>query len=548
MTLHGETNSFSLAAIVRMIHNEKKTGVLTVTRSHRSLRIYFRDGKIIYTSGNQAGELLLGELLKANNLISESKLQEMLAVAKSTGKRLGVTLIEQGYVSRENVSRILLYQFKEIISRVLMWDNPEFTYTDGLEDYVEDIHLEIDPIRLLAEAQQRKTYQKIIPNDQVVFQIKPGALKSKSIYADGALRVLLLINGKRTVSQVIAKTGFSRLAVYRTLGNLVSGGTIARKRVSSATSQMEDMEERTILAFYQSLLQEITTDLSAELGDKKAASCLEGSLLHSAYYERFLCGYKHDHDLDANLSQILTHVEKQGQPLSKTQLIEGFNQAVANLFQDERRLLGSAATKDTMSRVRSALESVPEHQRPLAQATSRFLDGYEDGSLLTKTGIVSETISPEPGTTITLDKIGNAAIVTFYNQAIQVVMTDLERELGTKARNVLQNVMKNFSHYGSFFSQLDMGSISETNVPYTSEHIKTQGPKLSEQGLVQALEELLIALLQEENQLLGDKATQVTISSLMEEMRGQTQQKPFVDHLSASLVREMGEMGVTVDQ
>jgi hypothetical protein len=548
MTLHGETNTFSLAAIVRMIHAEKKTGVLRVTRSHRSHRVYFRDGKIIYTSGNPAPELLLGELLKANNLISESKLQKMLAVAKSTGKRLGVTLIEQGYVSRENVSRILLYQFREIISRVLMWDNSEFTYTDGLEDYVEDIRLEIDTIRLLAEAQHRKTYQKIIPNDQVVFQIKPGALKSKSIYTDGALRVLLLIDGKRTVSQLIAKTGFSRLAVYRTLGNLVSAGTIARKRISSAASEMEDMEESTILAFYQSLLQVITTDLSAELGDKKAASSVEGSLRHSAYYERFLCGYKHDHDLDGNLSQILTHVEKQGQPLSKTQLIEGFNQVVTSLFQDERRLLGSAATKDKMSRVRSALESVPEHQRLLAQATSRFLDGYEDSSLLTKTGIISETKSPEPGTTITLDKIGNAAIVTFYNQAIQVVMTDLERELGTKARNVLQRVMKNFSHYGSFFSQLDMESSSESNVAYISEHIKTQGPKLSEQGLVQALEELLIALLQEENQLLGDKATQVTISRLMEEMRGQTQQKPLADRLSASLVREMGEMGVTVDQ
>jgi hypothetical protein len=548
MTLRGETNTFSLAAIVRMIHDEEKTGVLTVTRSHRSPRIYFRNGKIIYTSGNPARELLLGELLKANNLITESKLQEVLAVAKSAGKRLGVTLIEQGYVSREHVCRILLYQFKEIISRVLMWDNPEFSYSDGLGDYVEDIHLEIDPIRLLAEAQQRKTYQTIIPNDQVVFQIKPGALKSKSIYTDGALRVLLLINGKRTVSQIIAKTGFSRLAVYRTLGNLVSAGTIARKRISSEAGEMEDMEERTILAFYQSLLQEITMDLSAELGDKKAASCLEGSLRHSDYYERFLCVYKHDHGLDANLSCILSHVEKQGRPLSKTQLIEGFNQVVGNLFQDERRLLGSAATKDTMSRVRSALESVPEHQRLLTQATSRFLDGYEDGSLLTKTGIVSETKSPGPGTTITLSKIGNAAIVTFYNQAIQLVVTDLERELGTKARKVLQKVMKDFSHYGSFFSQLDMGNSSETSVAYTSEHIKAQGPKLSEQGLVQALEELLIALLQEESQLLGDKATQVTISRLMEEMRGQAQQKPFVDHLSASLVREMGEMGVAVDQ
>lgn len=385
MAFRGDTNTFSLAAIVRMIHDEKKTGVLTVTSNQRHPRVYFRDGKIIYTSGNSARELLLGELLKANNLISETKLQEMLALAKSTDKRLGVTLIEQGYVSSENVSRILAYQFREIISRVLMWDDAEFTYTEGLDDYVEDIRFEIDPIKVLAEAEHRKTYQKIIPNDQVVFQIKPGALKSKSVYADGVLRVLLLINGKRTVAQIIAKTGFSRLAVYRTLSSLLSEGTIARKGVASAAAGMKDMEERTILAFYRILFQVIMTDLSAELGVKKAASRLEGSLRHSAYYERFLCAFRLDQDLDANLSLIMTHMEKQGQPLSKGQLIEGFNQVLASLFQDEDSVLGSAATKGTMSRVRAALQSVPESQRLFAQATSRFLDGYEDGSLFTKT-------------------------------------------------------------------------------------------------------------------------------------------------------------------
>ncbi len=145
------------------------------------------------------------------------------------------------------------------------------------------------------------------------------------------------------------------------------------------------MEERTILAFYRILLQVIMTDLSAELGDKKAASRLEGSLRDSAYYERFLCAFKLDQDLDANLSLILTHMEKQGQTLSKGQLIEGFNQVLANLFQDEGSVLGSAATKGTMSRVRAALQSVPESQRLLAQVTTRFLDGYEHGSLLRKT-------------------------------------------------------------------------------------------------------------------------------------------------------------------
>jgi len=555
MALYGDAKTFSLTAIVRMIHDEKKTGVLTVTSDHRRPRIYFRDGKIVFASGNTAKELLVGELLKANNLISEAKLQEMLAVAKSADKRLGAILVERGCISRENLSRILLYQFREVISSLLTWDNAEFTYTDGLNGYVEDIPLEIDPIRLSAEAEKRKSYRKIIPNDQVVFQIKPDALKSKSAFTNGALRVLLLIDGKRTVSQIISKTGFSRLAVYRALSNLLSADAIVRKRISTPADEMEGIEETAILAFYQALLQVITTDLSAELGDKKATASLEDSLRHSTYYERFLCAFKLDQDLDTNFSQTLTHLEKQGQTLSKKELTEGFNQVIGNLLRDEYRLLGSPATKGTVTKVRAALESVPEYQRLLAQAVGWFLDRYEDGNFPPETGGLSKTknLGPSATTEVSLlapklDNISSAAIVSFYNQVIQVVMTDLERELGAKARNLFQNVMRNSSYYGSFFSRLDLGDSSETNVVPMPEHIKTQELKLGKQDLVRALQEVLIALLREESQLLGDKATHVTISHLMEEMGGQTQQKPLADHLSAFLVSETAGMAVAAGQ
>ena len=67
---------------------------------------------------------------------------------------------------------MLNLQFKEAISKALTWNEGTFFYKDGLDGYVEDIRLDMDPIRLVAEAERWKEYRILIQNDQVVFQIK----------------------------------------------------------------------------------------------------------------------------------------------------------------------------------------------------------------------------------------------------------------------------------------------------------------------------------------------------------------------------------------
>ena len=69
MPLNGDVKTFPLAAIVQMVHDERKTGILAVSTPRRRMIIYFREGKIINVRGNTYKELKLGALLKANNII-----------------------------------------------------------------------------------------------------------------------------------------------------------------------------------------------------------------------------------------------------------------------------------------------------------------------------------------------------------------------------------------------------------------------------------------------------------------------------------------------
>ena len=103
MPLKGDIKTFPLSAVGRMIHSEKKTGVLKVTSGGYSTSIYFKRGGIVFIDGELSKNLSLGSLLKTVNVIGEDDIQNSLEIARSMGKRLGVVLIDQGYITQEKL-------------------------------------------------------------------------------------------------------------------------------------------------------------------------------------------------------------------------------------------------------------------------------------------------------------------------------------------------------------------------------------------------------------------------------------------------------------
>jgi len=156
---------------------------------------------------------------------------------------------------------------------MLSWDDAKFSYKDGLDGYTDEIKCEVDPVRLVLEAKKREEFKGLIPNDQVVFQINPDVDTSKSVHAARDLRALLLLDGRRTVAQLIKETGYSRLAAYRSLAKLYAENAIVRKGDDrQPTKRMGTLELSPITTLYWNLLQLIMTDLAEELGASKATS------------------------------------------------------------------------------------------------------------------------------------------------------------------------------------------------------------------------------------------------------------------------------------
>ena len=521
MPIQGDIQTFSLSAIGRMIHDEKKTGILNVSNGEVVTRIYFRQGGIVFISGDLAEDLSLGALLKADKLVRETEIQSALEIATDSNKRLGVILIEQGYVTKEDLVKILNLQFKEAISKALTWKEGSFEYRDGLNGHVEDIRLDIDPIRLVAEAERWKEYRILIPNDQVVFQIKDTDLRPNSLSTEGVYDVMLLADGNRTVSQIIQSTGKTRIAVYRAMTSLFVQGIIERKRTPGSIGEKKQISAESIMRFFLPLIKEIISDISIEMGSKKAVILLNGSIKTSPYYEPFLQAVRPEDTVNTMVHNIRERIGQSSKPVKSTDLATGLKNTIVQILKEEHQLLGLKAVNGTIRRMIVLIESMPAEQKIIAGSFMPLLTklltrekrslGTEDFFAPTTSGgpvsdATNDILTPN------LSGIGGAVIIAFYTRIAQILIIDLEESLGAKSHMLFGKILKQSEYYEEFLCRFQAAEDIAVNVENIRQHISNEGYRLSKMSFIKGFQQVLVELLLEERRLLGSKPTRASLA------------------------------------
>ena len=122
MALKGTLKDFGIADILQLIGQQQKTGVLSLTNKGESVNVSFKDGNIVRaesTSRNRKD--LIGTMLVAANLITESQLEFALETQKRTLQRLGDVLVGQGSVPLEKFRSMVALQTSETLFKLFGW-------------------------------------------------------------------------------------------------------------------------------------------------------------------------------------------------------------------------------------------------------------------------------------------------------------------------------------------------------------------------------------------------------------------------------------------
>lgn len=278
MALQGSLSDFGIAEILQLIGTQQKTGILHVkgVDDGEEVHVFFASGRIIRcdVAGRDRRDRLGAMLLDAG-VISKEQLNAALKVQKSTLKRVGDVLVEQGALTPDVLQQFNDLQTRETLYRLFEWKTGTYAFEGKPPNFTRPVGTPISSESLLMEGfrmlDEWPLIRARISNFGIVFKTlkdledleteadalerilddafsefvdasvdagRPkGATGAPSNLGRSERRVLTLIDGKRDVTQIIDRSRLGEFETCKALVTLMDEGFIAPARRAKPQEQ-----------------------------------------------------------------------------------------------------------------------------------------------------------------------------------------------------------------------------------------------------------------------------------------------------------------------
>ncbi len=259
MSLKGNLEAFPLSSVLQFLSNDQKTGLLHIKSNKKRVKVIINNGAIIYAMGTQK-EFRLGSILVNDRIITKEQLEECLHIGKVKNDAIGKVLVEKGYISLQTLKKISNKQVEEILYDLFLWPDGEFEYVDSTLDLNRIVETKLNTMSLILEASRRidemSVLKKHISRESLVFQISESIKNKKEIMLNlKEWHILSIINGKKTVKQVIKSSGLDEFIGYKILYSLVSSGFVEEGKKTSLWQKRKSVDYSKIIKVYYDTLR-----------------------------------------------------------------------------------------------------------------------------------------------------------------------------------------------------------------------------------------------------------------------------------------------------
>src|SRR5688500_18308488 len=117
MAIQGTLKTMSLTDLLQFLAAGRKSGTLKFDRENISKQVYFENGLIVGSKSNDPREYL-GQVLLHYGKVDEAQLQAAREVQRTSGARLGEVLVQQGFLTEDEVLDILKTRSEEHTSEL----------------------------------------------------------------------------------------------------------------------------------------------------------------------------------------------------------------------------------------------------------------------------------------------------------------------------------------------------------------------------------------------------------------------------------------------
>ncbi|MEX2295629.1 MAG: DUF4388 domain-containing protein [Gemmatimonadota bacterium] len=232
MAIEGELSSVTLADICQLLAMGRKTGCLTLTHRSNFGYVYFKGGRVIYATVLNRPDRL-GELLVRNDVIERKDLAAAMETqSRQPGKKIGQLLVEAGSLEEEELQRFITMQIEEAVYHLFGWEEGTFHFEP---DRAPEAHggflVSINTESLLLEGARRvdelSQIEKKIASRDLIFA--PDHLPKEGdeiVLTPEQDRLLPLLDGKRTVAELIEESGLGEFDALKGIYGLLHAGFV----------------------------------------------------------------------------------------------------------------------------------------------------------------------------------------------------------------------------------------------------------------------------------------------------------------------------------
>jgi Domain of unknown function (DUF4388) len=219
----------SLTDLLQFLAAARKSGTLKFDQGKITKQIYFKNGTIVGSKSNDPREYL-GQVLLHYGKVDEIQLKVAREMQRTTGAKLGEVLVEQGFLTEDDVLGILKTRTLDAIYDLFVWNDGDFEFYDDEPPPDDLLLIEVEPTNVVMEGIYRidefARYRTLVPNDRTILELNAGWTSSLKLGKEFR-QVLFFVEKRMAVAEICYHMHASSFHVYGQLYTLISEG-IAR--------------------------------------------------------------------------------------------------------------------------------------------------------------------------------------------------------------------------------------------------------------------------------------------------------------------------------
>jgi hypothetical protein len=243
MSFRGELREFELPDIMQLIASQRKAGWLKVMTRGKTQFVFFHNGRITSTKNpKDEGDPLL-EYVRRKGVITADQ-SDRLAAERRAGASANTILEREGILERDEIQELFEAMVEEAIFELMSIKSGtyEFETETGVGPPAEDaLSADIGPILMegARKADEIAEMRSALgPEDGVLVLTRAG--RSPEINFDEERQVLALVNGVRTIEQILDESGLDRYTATRILFDCARHGWVGLLRKRGAKLTVEE--------------------------------------------------------------------------------------------------------------------------------------------------------------------------------------------------------------------------------------------------------------------------------------------------------------------